>query len=57
MCGSLPATRLSEAGFHCIALMGSTVSERQAAFLRFKYVTLLLGGDEAGKLYFLYFLC
>jgi DNA primase len=47
--GFFDLIRVSEAGFPCVALMGSTVSERQAALLTFKYITLLLDGDEAGK--------
>lgn len=43
--------KVVQAGFPCVALMGSSLSEAQAALLckHFRYLTLLMDGDEAGR--------
>jgi len=44
--------RLHQAGIPAVALMGTSVSQHQAALLRehgFKFATLLLDGDDAGR--------
>jgi DNA primase len=47
--GFFDCIRVSAAGFPCVALMGSTLSEAQEKLLTFKRIVLLLDGDEAGK--------
>lgn len=50
--GYWSAIRLQEAGIPVAALMGTSLSEAQAKLVRaagFKYATLLLDGDDAGR--------
>jgi DNA primase len=48
--GFISAMKVTEAGFPCVALMGSTMSEEQEKLLRtFKYLTLMLDPDDAGR--------
>jgi len=47
--GFFDCIRVSSAGFPCVALMGSTLSETQEKLLTFKRIILLLDGDEAGQ--------
>ena len=50
--GYWSAIRLQEAGIPVAALMGTSLSEAQAKLVRaagFKYTTLLLDGDDAGR--------
>lgn len=49
--GFFDAIRVHEAGFPCVALMGSSLSSQQEALLtaHFTGVIVLLDGDEAGK--------
>ena len=50
--GFFDCMKVQEAGFPCVALMGSTLTEEQETLLadRFERVILLLDGDEAGRL-------
>jgi DNA primase len=41
--------KVVEAGFPCVGLMGCTLSEAQERLLCFKFVTLMLDPDEAGR--------
>ncbi len=50
--GFWSAIRFHEAGIACVALMGTAVSAAQARLLRvagFRFVTLILDGDEGGR--------
>jgi DNA primase len=49
--GFFGCMRVSEAGFGCVSLMGSSLSDVQEALIaeNFKSVTLLFDGDEAGQ--------
>jgi DNA primase len=47
--GFVACMKVSAAGFPCVALMGSTLSEAQEKLLNFKYITLLLDPDDAGS--------
>jgi DNA primase catalytic core, N-terminal domain/Toprim-like len=47
--GFISCMKVSAAGFPCVALMGSTLSEAQEKLLNFKYITLLLDPDDAGS--------
>jgi DNA primase len=49
--GFFDSVRVTEAGFACVALMGSSMSPEQERLLtsRFEAVRLLLDGDEAGR--------
>jgi DNA primase len=47
--GFVACMKVSAAGFPCVALMGSTLSDAQEKLLNFKYITLLLGPDDAGS--------
>ena len=49
--GFFDCMKVTQAGFPCVALMGSTMSEAQENFIsdNFAHVTLMLDGDEAGK--------
>jgi len=50
--GFFDCVKVSEAGFPCVALMGSSMSEAQAELLakHFNVACILLDGDEAGQL-------
>jgi DNA primase len=50
--GFFDCVKVSAAGFPCVALMGSSMSEVQAELLEkhFKVACILLDGDEAGQL-------
>lgn len=49
--GFFGCMRLSEAGFPCVALMGSSLSDAQEDMIagNFKSMTLLFDDDEAGE--------
>jgi DNA primase len=49
--GFFDCMKVSQAGFPCVGLMGSSLSEHQESLLlrRFTNATLLLDGDEAGQ--------
>jgi DNA primase len=50
--GFFDCLRVHQSGFHCVvALMGSALSDRQRGLLseRFRQVTLMLDGDQAGR--------
>lgn len=49
--GFFDCLKVSNAGFSCVALMGSSISEAQAQLIirRFKAAYVLLDGDEAGQ--------
>lgn len=49
--GFFDCVRVAAAGFPCVALMGSSMTEAQERLLteHFKAVCLLLDGDEAGR--------
>jgi DNA primase len=49
--GFFDCMRVMQAGFPCVALMGSTMSRAQEDLLaeHFAHVTLMLDGDEAGR--------
>jgi len=49
--GFFGCIKVADAGIPCVALMGSSLSTAQEELLvrHFKYVTLLLDGDEAGQ--------
>jgi DNA primase len=49
--GFFDCMKVSQAGFPCVALMGSSLSEAQEELLtgHFKNAILMLDGDEAGK--------
>lgn len=49
--GFFDCIRVSQAGFRCVALMGSSMSAEQEQFLvdRFKAVWLLMDGDDSGR--------
>ena len=49
--GFFDCMKVSQAGFACVALMGSSLSETQAELLagHFKNACLMLDGDEAGR--------
>jgi DNA primase len=47
--GLFDCMKVSAAGFPCVALMGSTLSETQEKLLSFKRVVLFLDPDEAGR--------
>jgi DNA primase len=46
--GYFSAMKVTAAGFPCVGLMGSTLTEAQEKLLRFKFITLLLDPDPAG---------
>ncbi len=48
--GFFDCMKVTQAGFPCVALMGSTMSKRQEDLLReFAHVVVMLDGDEAGR--------
>ena len=49
--GFFDCMKVTQAGYPCVALMGSTMSKRQEEFLAeyFGHVIVMLDGDEAGK--------
>jgi hypothetical protein len=46
--GFFGCLRVTAAGFPCVGLMGSTLTEAQEKLLRFKFITLMLDLDAAG---------
>jgi DNA primase len=48
--GFVACMKVSAAGFPCVSLMGTTLSEAQEKLLNFKYITLLLDPDDAGSM-------
>jgi DNA primase len=49
--GFFDCMKVTQAGFPCVALMGSTMSDAQEEIIRehFAHVVVMLDGDEAGK--------
>lgn len=49
--GFFDCMKVTQAGFPCVALMGSTMSNAQEEIIRehFAHVVLMLDGDEAGR--------
>jgi DNA primase len=49
--GFFDCMKVTEAGFPCVALMGSTMSDAQEELIReyFAHVVVMLDGDEAGR--------
>jgi DNA primase len=49
--GFFDCMKVTQAGFPCVALMGSTMSEAQEELIRqhFAHVVVMLDGDEAGR--------
>lgn len=49
--GFFDCMKVTQAGFPCVALMGSTISNAQEEIIReyFAHVVVMLDGDEAGK--------
>jgi DNA primase len=50
--GFFDCMKVSQAGFPCVALMGSTMSKAQEALLaeHFGHIAVILDGDEAGRI-------